>query len=77
MTTEPQELFLDLCGLFPPEPMERVLDALSKLAVGQQLRMLIDREPLPLYRILERNGYQFVASATPAGLFEIVIREGV
>jgi hypothetical protein len=71
--TRLDEIFLDLRGLFPPEPMERVLDALSAMALDQQVRMLIDREPLPLYRILERNGYPYRVALPEAGVFEITI----
>jgi uncharacterized protein (DUF2249 family) len=63
------DIFLDVCGLEPPEPMERVLDALDALAPHQQLRMLIDREPRPLYRILERNGYRYQVGLRADGLF--------
>lgn len=69
----PDEILLDVRGLMPPEPMERVLDALDRIGPGQQLRMLIDREPRPLYRILERNGHPFFPTARADGLFEIVI----
>lgn len=64
---------LDVCGLEPPEPMERVLDALSRLAPQQKLCMLIDREPRPLYRILDNNGYGYQATARPDYLYEILI----
>ncbi|MGZ8287755.1 MAG: DUF2249 domain-containing protein [Telluria sp.] len=73
--TELPEIFLDVRGLFPPEPMERVLDALAALAPGQQVRMLIEREPHPLYRILERNGYAFRCSEPEPGLYQVVIQE--
>jgi uncharacterized protein (DUF2249 family) len=73
-TTAP-EVFLDLCGLFPPEPMERVLDALANLLPGQQVRIRIDREPHPLFRILERNGYQYTNTEPEPGLYQVVIRE--
>lgn len=77
MTTlpTPPELFLDLRGLFPPEPMERVLDALTALQPRQQVRLLIDREPHPLFRILERNGYLYRSTQPEPGLFQIVIEE--
>jgi uncharacterized protein (DUF2249 family) len=70
---EASEIHLDVCGLMPPEPMERVLDALADLAPHQRLRMLIDREPRPLYRILERNGHPYDATLRGDGLFEILI----
>jgi len=65
---------IDVCGLEPPEPLERVLDALDRLQPGQQLRMRIDREPFPLYRILARNGYSHETCAHDDGLYDIVIR---
>lgn len=65
---------IDVCGLEPPEPLERVLEALALLQPGQTLRMLIDREPRPLYGILERNGYRYDATLRPDYLYEILIR---
>jgi uncharacterized protein (DUF2249 family) len=53
--------------------LERVLSALGELAAGERLMMIIDREPRPLYRILERNGYRYHAELTEAGDFEILI----
>lgn len=69
-----KEIQLDLCGLEPPEPMERVLDALSRLQSDEQIRMLIDREPRPLYRILEQNGYHYTVAQRDGYLFDILIR---
>lgn len=67
------DIELDVCGLEPPEPLERVLEALSALEPGRRLRMLIDREPRPLYRILDRNGYAWEANCRPDFLYEILI----
>ena len=50
---------LDVRGMEPPEPLEKVLDALDSLAPGERLCMLIEREPRPLYRILLDNGYAY------------------
>jgi len=69
-----KEIQLDVCGLEPPEPMERVLDALSRLQADEQLRMLIDREPRPLYRILDQNGYAYTVTQRDGYLFDILIR---
>jgi uncharacterized protein (DUF2249 family) len=68
------EIELDVCGLQPPEPLERVLEALSGLKPGQRLRMLIDREPRPLYGILERNGFAYDVNLRPDFVYEIAIR---
>lgn len=67
---------LDVGGLEPPEPMVMVLDALTELQPGTGLRVLIDRAPVPLYRILERNGYAYRVSALEAARFEVLIWEG-
>lgn len=66
-------IVLDVRGLEPPEPLERVLSALGELGPDERLLMIIDREPRPLYRILERNGYRYQASFDPSGIFEILI----
>ena len=73
--TDHPDIALDLRGLFPPEPMERVLDALAGLLAGQQIRLLIDREPHPLFRILERNNYRYTNTQPAPGLYQIVIQE--
>ncbi len=64
---------LDVCGLEPPEPLERVLEALTRLEAAQRLRVVIDREPRPLYRILEKNSYGYDAQCRPDYLYEILI----
>ncbi|WP_342118219.1 DUF2249 domain-containing protein [Pseudoduganella sp. OTU4001] len=69
------EILLELCGLVPPEPMERVLEALDLMQPGQHIRMVIDREPVPLYRILERNGYRYATSMRGDYTYEILITQ--
>ena len=68
-----QDITLDVCGLEPPEPLERVLEALDRLQPGQPLRMLIDREPRPLYRILDNNGYLYQATQDDQYRYDILI----
>lgn len=67
------DIELNVCGLEPPEPMERVLDAISQMDSGQRLRMIIDREPRPLYRILDNNGFAHETLSRPDYLYEILI----
>ncbi len=66
-------IHLDVRGLQPPEPLERVLDALDWLTPGKRIVMLIDREPLPLYRILDRNGYRYHATMADTGTVTVDI----
>jgi len=72
-----QDIILDVCGLEPPEPMERVLEALSHLEKNQRLRMVIDREPRPLYRILDNNGFTHTTQLRADFLYEILISHKV
>ena len=56
---------LDVGGLEAPEPMVRILEALETLPERGSLRVMIDREPHPLYRVLER--YEFLHRTCPTG----------
>ena len=73
MPSGPGIIDVDVCGLEPPEPLERVLDALNSLKPGQQLRVLIPREPFPLYGILDRNGYLHETKSREDFLYEVLI----
>jgi len=50
---------VDARGLEPPRPMQLVLEALRALAPGDELLVLLHREPYPLYEILADNGYDW------------------
>lgn len=69
----PADLLLDTRDLEPPEPLEQVLEALSRLEKGQRIRMLNRREPYPLYTILTREGVCHETRCIPSGDFEILI----
>lgn len=64
---------LDARDMEPPEPMERTLEALDALLPGQRLRLLLPREPYPLYGILNRHGYRHRTEPQPDGHFAILI----
>ena len=66
---------LDLRTLPPPEPMERVLDALDALADGDELRVLLAREPHPLYGVLARMGYRWRTEWLDDGCHVAIARE--
>lgn len=66
---------LDVSGLLPPEPMEHVLEALAGLPAGHRLQVLIDREPFPLYRILERHGYRHSIDGREDGRYQLLIEK--
>lgn len=50
---------VDNRGLEPPEPMVRILSALSEGEADDELVALMDREPLLLYPELKRRGYEW------------------
>lgn len=67
------EHIVDVRWLAPPEPFERALAALDMLGAGERLRLLIHREPYPLYDILQEWGYARRTHACDDGSYEILI----
>ena len=66
---------IDARGLEPPEPFERVMEAIAELEPEGEILLILNREPVPLYRVLERNGYCWNTTGFDDGRFEILIRE--
>lgn len=73
MNKPADDIVLDVCGLEPPEPLERILEALSDLAPGRRLCVMIGREPFPLYRILEQNGFAHQTRCREDFIYEVLI----
>jgi uncharacterized protein (DUF2249 family) len=67
------EKLLDVSGLEPPEPRDRIVAALERLAPGQYLRVLHHREPLLLYPWLQEQGYRWHTQAGGTTAFEIIV----
>ncbi|MES2129078.1 MAG: DUF2249 domain-containing protein, partial [Pseudomonadota bacterium] len=59
------DVAINVCNLEPPEPMVRILDALSVLKTGERLAVTIDREPIPLYRVLHNHAFDFDMESLP------------
>lgn len=64
---------LDARFLPPPEPFVQAMEALDTLAPGEQLLLLLYREPFPLYKVLAENGYARETRQLEDGTFEILI----
>lgn len=64
---------LDVRWLDPPQPFERIVAALEALGPGETLRVMIHREPRPLFEWLAREGYTVRHGYNPEGYFEIFI----
>lgn len=68
-----RHVVLDVRGMQPPEPLERVLETIGDFRAGDTLKLVIDCEPRPLFRILQSNGYAWRVEPGAASNFEITI----
>jgi TusA-related sulfurtransferase len=68
------EILVDARGLEPPQPMEKVLQTLALLRPGQSIRLLLHREPFPLYALLAERGYRHATRMETDGSYVILIR---
>lgn len=66
-------MVVDARWLAPPEPMERVLHALETRSRGQRLRLLIHREPYPLYELLSARGIEWQSRRLADDCYEVLI----
>ena len=73
MTLARADLVIDARNLEPPEPFVRTMDALDGIGPDEKLLLLLSREPHPLYRALEINGFSWQTDRKPDGLVEILI----
>jgi TusA-related sulfurtransferase len=73
MSPPEAEILVDARGLEPPEPMEKALQTLALLRPGQSIRMLLHREPFPLYALLAERGYRHATTLEADGSYIILI----
>ena len=66
---------IDARGLPPPQPFERVLEALLELPHGDKLKLVVPHEPAPLFRFLLRNNYAYRVENVAQGHCEVVMWE--
>jgi uncharacterized protein (DUF2249 family) len=64
---------IDVRGMEPPEPLERVLTTIDDFAAGDTLKVVIDCHPVPLFRTLERNGFAYRVEPGKVSQYEITI----
>lgn len=67
------EILIDARWLEPPAPLEKVTQALALMTPAQHIRLLLHREPFPLYSILKENGFSHDARLQPDGTYVILI----
>jgi TusA-related sulfurtransferase len=65
---------VDARGLEPPQPMVRILEALTSLPADATLRARTDRRPMHLYALLEERGLAADTQPEPDGSFVTYIR---
>jgi len=71
----PEPRLIDGRDMLPPEPLERALAELATLGPGEELVMLLRCEPVPLYAMLDRNGFCHSTTRRPDGTAEIRIHK--
>ena len=64
---------IDVRGLTCPEPFELIVAALHKLVPGAILKVLIHREPFPLYDMMRKSGYTWKTKKLEYNSFKIEI----
>jgi TusA-related sulfurtransferase len=64
---------IDARGLEPPEPFVLTMEALDTIGADEKLLLILTREPHPLYRALEINGFTHKTERTADGDIEILI----
>jgi tRNA 2-thiouridine synthesizing protein A len=73
MTSPRADVVIDARGLEPPEPLVRTMEALDQLEPAGKLLVLLPREPFPLYRALELNGFSWQTEHRADGTVTVLI----
>ncbi len=71
---EVQFIYVDARGLEPPQPMIKILEALSDLSEDTEIRAHTDRRPMHLYTQLEARGFTSQSEEQSDGSFITHIR---
>lgn len=73
MSQTKADTVIDARAMEPPEPFVRTMEALDGIAPGEKLLLLLAREPHPLYRALDINGFSYQTERMLDGTVEILI----
>lgn len=73
---KPPEHVIDARTWEPPEPFVATMDALDAMQPHERVLLILNREPLPLYRALLKQGYQYQTTFNEETGFEILIWRG-
>jgi len=69
----PRHETLDVRGMQPPEPLERVFTLIDGFGPGDTLTLIIDCQAQPLYRLLDRNGFGYRTEPGTKSIYEVTI----
>lgn len=73
MSQTPANIVIDAREMEPPEPFVATMDALDAMDPSHTLLLVLTREPYPLYRALQKQGYAYRTEITMQGTVEILI----
>ena len=73
MTATTADQVIDGRGLEPPEPFVKTMEALDAIEPGQTVLLVLGREPFPLYRALELNGFVWRTTHADDGTVEVLM----
>ena len=73
MTATTADQVIDGRGLEPPEPFVKTMEALDAIEPGQTVLLVLGREPFPLYRALELNGFVWRTTHSDDGTVEVLM----
>ncbi len=65
--------FIDGRDMVPPEPLELTLAALDALPEGEEIVLLVNCHPVPLFEILRKGGSTWTETIHADGTHEIRI----
>ncbi len=64
---------IDAREMEPPETFVQTMDALDSITPGQKVLLILTREPAPLYRALELNGFAWQTERMLDGTIEVLM----
>ncbi len=73
MSARKADIVIDAREMEPPEPFVATMDALESMDPNHRLLLILSREPHPLYRTLQKQGFAYSTEITPDYTIEILI----
>jgi len=62
-------VLIDAREMLPPEPLERALAALDQIGAGDNLTLMLNQRPYPLFLVLAKNGFSWNEAEEESGGF--------